>query len=160
MEHLAIEYWVVFQLILDLLLVVLILFFFRSVKSGLRREAAREAAQQVIGLIEPLLNEAQGAAATFENQLKEKNRLVRSLNERLDSRIISLNLLLNRAKSHLSSARKDGAEGPNHIYDQQEAILMLHNENHDVEEIAKKLSMPKGEVDLVIDLKKKFMAGE
>jgi hypothetical protein len=155
----SVQYWVVFQIVLDLFLVILILVFIRSYKSGLRREAAQEAARQVIGLIEPLLKEAKSTAATFEEQLREKARLVQSINERLDSRIISLNLLLNRARAQLSEGA-DGEETPrNHIYDQQSAILKLYGENLDPEEIAKRLSMPRGEVDLVIDLKKKFSGG-
>ena len=155
----SVQYWVVFQIVLDLFLVVLILLFIRSYKSGLRREAAQEAARLVIGLLEPLLKEAKTTAATFEDQLKEKARLVQSINERLDSRIISLNLLLNRATAQLSDGADDEESPGNHIYDQQNAILKLYGENHDPEEIAKRLSMPRGEVDLVIDLKKKFSGG-
>jgi len=156
----SIQYWVFFQIILDLFLVVLILLFIRSYKSGLRREASQEAARQVIGLLEPLLKEARTTASTFEDQLREKARLVQSINERLDSRIISLNLLLNRATAHLSEEDKRTDPPPNDIYDQQDAILKLYAENHDPEEIARLLSLPRGEVDLVIDLKNKFTGGK
>jgi len=152
----SMQYWIVFQIVLDLFLVVLILMFIRSYKSGLRREAAQEAARQVIDLLEPLLQEAKNTAATFEEQLKEKARLVQSINERLDSRIISLNLLLNRAAAQLSEGDEEGNLPQDHIYDQQNAILKLYRENLGPEEIARQLSMPRGEVDLVIDLKKKI----
>ncbi len=155
----SVQFWVVFQIVLDMFLVVLVLLFIRSYRSGLRREAARDAARQVIGLIEPLLKEAKSTATTFENQLKEKARLVRSINERLDSRIISLNLLLNRAAAQAPENTNNEGSAPNHIFDQQEAILKMYGENHDPEEISKRLSIPRGEVDLVIDLKKKFSAG-
>ena len=156
----SVQFWVVFQIVLDLFLVVLVLLFIRSYRSGLRREAAQDAARQVIVLLEPLLKEAKSTAATFENQLKEKARLVRSINERLDSRIISLNLLLNRAAAQVSENTKNEDPAQNHIFDQQQAILKMYGENHDPEEIAKRLSIPRGEVDLVIDLKKKFSAGQ
>lgn len=155
----SVQFWVVFQIVLDLFLVILVLLFIRNYRSGLRREAARDAARQVIGMLEPLLKEAKSTAATFENQLKEKSRLVRSINERLDSRIISLNLLLNRSAALVSENAKSENPVRNHIFDQQEAILKMYGENHDPEEIARRLSMPRGEVDLVIDLKKKFTAG-
>jgi uncharacterized protein DUF6115 len=160
MEAISIKYWVVFQMVLDLFLVMLVLFFIKSMKSGLRKEATREAAQQVIQLIEPLLKEAEKTADTFDRQLKEKSRLIYSINERLDSRIISLNLLLNRAKTDFSSVQGEDGTTQSHIYDQQEAILALYKENHDPETIARKLSMPRGEVDLVIDLKQKFQSIE
>jgi len=156
----SVQYWVVFQVVLDLFLVVLVVMFIRSYKSGLRREAAQDAARQVIGLLEPLLKEAKTTAATFEDQLKEKARLVQNINERLDSRIISLNLLLNRASAQLSEGAEAEDLPQNHIYDQQNAILKLYGENHDPEDIARQLSMPRGEVDLVIDLKKKFTGGK
>ena len=158
MDFHSVQFWVVFQIVLDLFLVVLVLFFIRKYKSGLRQEAAREASRQVIDLLEPLLKQAESTAAAFESQLKEKARLVRSINESLDSRIISLNLLLNRAAAQASHSTKSEDSAQSHVYDQQEAILKLYGENHDPEEIAKRLSMPRGEVDLVIDLKKKFSA--
>jgi DNA-directed RNA polymerase specialized sigma24 family protein len=155
----SVQFWVFFQIALDLFLVMLILLFIRSYKAGLRREAARDAARQVIALLEPLLREAKSTATTFENQLKEKARLVRSINERLDSRIISLNLLLNRAAAQVSDNKNNESSVQNHVFDQQETILKMYGEKHDPEEIAKRLSIPRGEVDLVIDLKKKFSAG-
>lgn len=160
MEAISIKYWVTFQMVLDLFLVVLVVFFIKNMKSGLKREASQEAAQQVIELIEPLLKEAERTADTFDRQLKEKSRLIYSINERLDSRIISLNLLLNRAKNDFSTAQGENGAAQSHIYDQQEAILALYRENHDPETIARKLSMPRGEVDLVIDLKQKFQSME
>ena len=158
MDAMTIKYWVAFQMVLDFFLVMLALFFIRHIKSGIRKEAAQDAAQQVMHLIEPLLKEADKTAETFERQLQEKNRLISSINERLDSRIISLNLLLNRAKTDLPSSAGNDGEPQSHIYDQQEAILALYREKHDPETIARKLSMPKGEVDLVIDLKQKFQS--
>ena len=44
--------------------------------------------------------------------------------------------------------------------DQQNKILSLYYQNLDVDTIAQKLSLPKGEVRLVIDLKEKFIAME
>lgn len=155
----SVQFWVVFQIFLDLFLIVLILLFIKSYKGRLRREAAQEAARQVIALLEPLLKEAKVTASTFDDQLKEKARLIRSINERLDNRIISLNLLLNRATAKVSDTSEDAEQVEGHFYDQQEAILKLYGENCEPEEIARKLSIPRGEVDLVIDLKKKFSEG-
>lgn len=149
--------WIVFQLIIDFVLVVLMLFFIRGMKSGLRKEAARETSLQLVEMIEPLIKESEAVAKSFETQLKEKKVLIHCLNEDLDSRIISLNLLLNRAKAYMDDkSGKSAATGQ--VYKQQEAILKLYGQNYDVEAIAQKLSMPKGEVELVIDLKTKFLS--
>jgi hypothetical protein len=108
-------------------------------------------------MIEPLIKETETVAKSFEAQLKEKKVLIHRLNEDLDSRIISMNLLLNRAKAYMDGeSGKSAATGQ--IYKQQEAILALYGQKYDVEAIAQKLSMPKGEVELVIDLKTKFLS--
>jgi hypothetical protein len=149
--------WIVFQLVIDFVLVVMILFFIRRMKSRLRQEAARETSLQLVEMIEPLIKETEAVANSFEAQLKEKKHLINRLNEDLDSRIISLNLLLNRAKAYMDDeSGKPAATGQ--VYRQQEAILELYAQNYDTEAIAKKLSMPKGEVELVIDLKTKFLS--
>ena len=90
-------------MVIDLALIILIFYFIRSSKSGLSANASKEAAGRVFGLLEPVLKEADATALAFEGQLKEKNRLIGNLTERLDSRIISLNLLLNRAEGHFSA---------------------------------------------------------
>lgn len=155
MSVLDINFWVVFLMVLDIVLVVLMLFFVRSMKSGLRKEAAREASRELMGMIEPLIKETQVVARTFEAQLTEKKQLIHHLNEELDRRTASLNLLLNRAKAVTTSSRdKSLSAGP--MYEQHDAILDLYSQNYDAETIAQKLSMPRGEVDLVIDLKRKF----
>jgi hypothetical protein len=157
MEILNIRFWVVLQMVIDLVLVILILYFIRSLKSGLSVSASKEAAGRLFGLLEPVLKEADATASAFEEQLKEKNRLIGNLTERLDSRIISLNLLLNRAEGHLSPGAAASERRPTHVYDQQKAIVDLLNKGHDTETVAQQLSLPKGEVEMVFDLKKKFL---
>jgi hypothetical protein len=151
-----INFWIVFQLVFDFVLVVLIFFFIRRMKSGLRKEAALETTQQLIGMIEPLIKETEAVAKSFEAQLKEKKHLIYRLNEDLDTRIISLTMLLNRAKALDGESGKSAATGQ--VYKQQDAILKLHAQGIDTEAIAKNLSIPKGEVELVIDLKTKFLS--
>ncbi len=157
MEIFSIEIWVVFQMVVDLILVVLILHLLRAMKSSMQIDVSKEAYEQVMGMVEPLLKEASITAKTFEGQLSEKNKLINRLNEKLDSRIISLNLLMNRAQSvSLSSDNKTNIDCDEHVYDQQEAILSLYEKGESTDTIARKLTMPIGEVNLVIDLKKKF----
>ena len=157
MEFVPIKYWIVIQMIIDFALVFLILYFVRYLKVALSANASKEAAGRLFGLLEPLLKEADATAKAFEKQLKEKNRIIRNLNERLDSRIISLNLLLNRAERHLSVGPQKTQSGPGHIYDQQKAIVDLLNKGYDTDTVAQKLSLPKGEVEMVSDLKQKFL---
>ncbi|MDX9786426.1 MAG: hypothetical protein RBT11_06610 [Desulfobacterales bacterium] len=159
MEFTYINFWIIFQLVIDLALVVLILLLIRNMKTMLRKEAARETSREVIELMAPFIKETRAVAVAFEDQLKKKKKLVYQLNQDLDNRIISLNMLLNRAKACLDDPL-GALVTPGQVCKQTEAILELHRQHLDVETIAKKLAMPKGEVELVIDLKTKFQPAE
>jgi hypothetical protein len=155
MEMFTVEFWVAFQMLIDLVLILTVLYFLRSHRSP-PDDASKETAGKIIGMIEPLLKEADATAKAFENQLKEKNRLIRSLNETLDSRIISLNLLVGRAETCLGGS-VSGTGAKNDIYDQQKAVLALFDQGLDSDAVAQRLSMPKREVDMVFELKRKFL---
>ncbi len=87
------------------------------------------------------------------------------MNDALDSRIISINLLLSRADALQKKLEERKNQynldsSPNAVLDQQNQIIAMYNQNFDIDSIAQKLSIPKGEVQLVIDLKKKFVEME
>lgn len=142
---------------IDLLIILFILYYLRNIRAGIREEVFRQVLETVTENIAPFLNDAEKTAATFDRQIREKQTLIKAINEKLDARIISLNLLLKRSESHISPGAISSKEKP-HVYDQQQAILDLYETGLDNESISKKLSMPKGEVDLVINLKKKFVS--
>ncbi len=148
---------------------------------------ASGSAQKIMALLEPLVIESGKTAISFEKQIKEKKRLIKELNEALDSRIISINLLLSRADaqqknledrqsriSHQQTIPDDfvskvsaqiSQQASQHasmsqVDDQQNQILGLYYQDVSVDAIAQKLSIPKGEVQLVVDLKEKFVAME
>ncbi len=156
-QEYSIEFWVAFQMFIDLILIVMVLYFFGRMRSSIKGDASKEASESVLNIIEPLLIDARNVAGSFEIQLKEKNRVINNLNKRLDARIISLNLLLNRTEGNNVSGLSDEPINKMHVYDQQEAIMKLYRKGYDAKLISSRLSMPRGEVDLVIDLKKKFL---
>ncbi len=139
-------------------------------------EKAGRSAKDIIEMLTPLVNEAKNAAASFDSQIREKRGLIKNLNDALDSRIISINLLLSRAKTlhnKLEDQQKTFQEdqpvrpfsspmpsGGTTLVDQQNQIIDLYFQKMDADTIAQKLSLPKGEVQLVIDLKEKFIAME
>ena len=157
MELFTIKFWVAFQMAIDLVLVLLIVYFLRYFRTGIPKDASDEAVKRVIGMLEPLLKEADTTATAFERQLKEKNRIIQQLNERLDSRIISLNLLLNRAETCQRIGGISEMQTHGDVYDQQKAIVDLFNSGHDVQAVASKLALPKREVEMVFNLKRKFL---
>lgn len=156
-----IEFWVITQVAIDLCLIVLFVLFLRQVKAGGRRNLGE--IEQVTQILEPVLRDAQASAGRFEAQLREKQRLVSGLNERLDSRIISLNVLLNRAESCLVSCEKAPGQKANcgrELSDLQEEIMTLAEQGLEAKDIAGRLDISKAEVTLVLDLKKRFLEME
>ncbi|WP_022664697.1 hypothetical protein [Desulfospira joergensenii] len=140
-------------------------------------------AREVLDLLTPLVRESKDAAISFEEQIREKRALSKKLNKALDSRIISINLLLSRAESlqkrfekqqkeildqasfqrvntgfHLNPA--DPLPAGANVLDQQNKIIDLYYQKKDIDTIAQTLSIPRGEVQLVVDLKEKFLAME
>lgn len=168
---LSTEFWVVFQMMIILILITVLVYVIRNLKVEKgpekgeieERDTTTEAANKILALLEPLLNEAESAARVFESQIMEKKLLIRELNDKLDSRIISLNLLLNRADACLSSKSFNLNQDPYAgvgISDMQESILAMFGQGLDAHAISEKLSVARKEVDLVIALKKKFIAME
>jgi hypothetical protein len=186
------EFGLGIQLFIDLVLLGLFMVLFKRLKSqskeksssekmaGVAEEAGRTASE-IIDMLEPLVKEADAAATSFDLQIRDKKSLIRGLNDSLDSRIISINLLLSRADSMLARATNASqvtqggsnamgqASNPlgqasnafeEDVFDQQKSIVGLYEQGLDVDAIASRLSMPKGEVKIVISLKKKFVAME
>ncbi|MFO7752563.1 MAG: hypothetical protein R6V41_05535 [Desulfobacteraceae bacterium] len=195
-ELFSLKFWIGVQFIIDLVFILFFLVFVRRLgrkeaqlradrarqdrspaESSAERKKALKSADDIIGMLEPLVLESRKAAESFEKQIKEKKNLIKNINDSLDSRIISINLLMSRAESvkdKLEHQRVDSpadpfrAEGyryarnslPGDVLDQQNSIVDLYNRGYDAEAIAARLSMPRGEVKLVIDLKEKFKAME
>ncbi|MBU0986737.1 MAG: hypothetical protein KKH68_05735 [Proteobacteria bacterium] len=108
--------------------------------------------------IESFLADADKLAARFKTQLEEKNHLIKALGQQLDSKIMSINVLLNRADALLADHRPAGADtvAPAYPDRQEKEIIKLAQEGWGLENIAETLSIPKGEVKLVLDLRKKM----
>ena len=156
-----IKFWVAFQMAVDVVMVFLVVYFLRSLRSGPFRDVPKETGTRIIQMLEPLVRDADSTAKSFEKQLKEKKRLINHLNESLDGRIISLNLLLNRTDALFASDFRGSVSGDRkHVFDQQEAILEQFNKGHDAATAARALSIPKNEVEMVYDLKQKFLSLE
>ncbi|MCP3874228.1 MAG: hypothetical protein GY699_13865 [Desulfobacteraceae bacterium] len=188
-ELLSIEFWIVVLFFLNFSLVMFLFLFVKKINRlnlGIQDTAHHDtkmddgnhvhrSATDIIDLLEPLVKESRKAAISFDEQIKEKKRLLKELNDALDSRIISINLLLSRADAlqkkleekqnqvNVSSALPSDLNlksFSNSVIDEQNQIVEMYNKNFDIDDIAQRLSIPKGEVQLVIDLKKKFIAME
>lgn len=109
-------------------------------------------------MFESLLVDADKISGQLREELEEKHQLINGLNEKLDKRVMSLNVLLNRADALLSSYDRgpaDAKDNPMFFKSQEKEILKLAKRGIDLEKIAQILTIPKGEVKLVLDLSKK-----
>ncbi len=153
MNILEIKYLIVTLIGID---IVFLLFFIVLIKrlNNLKRNQTFEKETQIF---ESLIKDADKMEGQFVDQLKAKSQLVNELNEQLDSRIASLNVLLNRSSVLLSSyddperSDKGLMESPS---SRRSEILALAADGHDIAEISKKLSIPKGEVTLILNMNK------
>jgi len=186
-ELFSFEFWIGIQFIIDLFIILCFLIFVKRVGNAkltsqytyegrVDQENAEKATNEIIEMLEPLVKDSKITADSFDKQIKEKRKLIGELNESLDSRIISINLLISRAeaaKEDLRNLRMEVVRQPvqphpenknldlsENILDQQNSIIDMYDNGYGIDEIVSKLSMPKGEVKLVIDLKKKFKAME
>lgn len=142
-------------IIIDVTIVVFFIVFTKKLKH-FNKQAVLE---KEIELFESLIADAGKMADQFRSQLEEKHRLIKGLNEKLDRRIISLNVLLNRADIQISSIgnkQSPGSFSPVIPGAQQSEVISLAKEGFGPEEIAKKLLIPPGEVKLMLDLNEKF----
>lgn len=185
----TLEFLVAVLFIIDVFLVLLLALFVKRVnrmglatenkteegKPGDGSEQALDSVRKVTAMLDPLVREAQEAALSFEKQIREKRQLSKDLNDALDTRIISVNLLLTRAanlqkkletqKTLLEKSPPPQNSFPHppretNVVDQQNQVIGLYSKGMDINTIAEQLLLPKGEVQLVIDLKKKFVAME
>jgi hypothetical protein len=155
MSFIEIKSLLLAQIGIDVAIVIFFIFLIRRLKYHKKGGPLGKGAQ----VFESLLTEANMIAGQFKDQLEEKHRLMRRLNEQLDNRIISLNMLLNRADLLLSAngtEAKDAHNTPTALRSQQTEIIALSEKGHQLEQIADMLSIPKGEVKLVLDLKKRL----
>ena len=109
-----------------------------------------------INVFEALVKDADNTAGQFNKQLKEKHHIINKLNDRLDKRISSLKMLINRSDIVLSdhdAAMTAEETGRRKNHSRHAEIMQLDKKGYSIEEIAQKLSIQRGEVTLVLNMK-------
>jgi cytochrome oxidase Cu insertion factor (SCO1/SenC/PrrC family) len=178
-ELFSLEFWIVLLFIINFIFIIILFLFVKKMNQlnpveldpydcddkQENTKYASGSAAEIIELLEPLVTESKEAAISFGKQIKEKKRLIKELNDALDSRIISINLLLSRSdalQKKLEERQRQPIVNSSSIavLDQQNQIIKMYDQHFDIDTIAQRLSIPKGEVQLVIDLKKKFVEME
>ena len=117
--------------------------------------------EKEIQVFESLVKGAGELAEKFTRQIKAKQQMINSLNGQLDQRVANLKILLNRSDMLISAGDRtesDHRTADDSLDARQADILKLAASGYGVEGIAKQLCLPKGEVALVLSLKKKIAA--
>jgi uncharacterized protein DUF6115 len=155
MSSIDLKFLIFAQIGIDIAIVFFIIILIRKLKPLNSGKSLREGTQ----IFESLLIDADRVSSQLKNELGEKHQIITGLNEKLDNRIMSLNVLLNRADAMLSSYDVGSADANDKLVSlksQEKEILELAKEGLDLEQIAQVLAIPKGEVKLVLDLKNKL----
>jgi hypothetical protein len=136
---------------IDIVFFVFLILFFRRL-THIRRNTLLV---DEIETFEAIIRDSDETAGQFNQQLKNKVAFIKKLNRKIDKRINSLNLLLNRSNIVLSEYSNVRADDPPNDKDNQvrrQEILKLAKNGHPVEAIARKLAIPRGEVMLTLNL--------
>jgi hypothetical protein len=155
MSYLELKILIGGLIIVDVAIVVIFIFLAKK----LRDFGERLASDKEIGQFESLIADSREIASAFTAQLESKHHLIKGLNEELDSRMSSLNLLLNRADTRMPGDDRQGESHQSPPVDpaaKQAAVLSLAKKGRSAAEIEKALSIAKGEAKLILELNEKL----
>ncbi|MBU1052876.1 MAG: hypothetical protein KKC46_03470 [Proteobacteria bacterium] len=144
---------VILLISIDIFAIIACIYLIGKIRSMPKAERFEEG----IKLFESLLNDAGQISGCFTEQVTAKYDMIKKINAQLDKRIDSINVLLNRANIILSDTEKkydQSNQDTKSILLKQKEIIKLDSQGCDVEEIANRLLVPKGEVKLILDLNK------
>lgn len=112
--------------------------------------------QKKMDVFESLLMDADQMAIHMKKNLEEKYRALKNLEESLDQRIHRLEHLMDIADKKIISFDTAVHEKPvSSELTQVQQILLMVKQGLDLEDIAGRLSIPRGTVKLVLELNKK-----
>ena len=155
MNFIELKYLILLQLSIDFAIFVVFIFLIRRLRL---LDKGSSSLNSKLKMYESFLTDADNTSVKFKGMLQEKKDIIKNLNEQLENRIKSLNTLLNRTDEMLFKHKQSNEEG--HVQaslkNHTKKIVELAKEGFDLDYIAESLVIPKEEVMLVLDLKKKI----
>jgi len=155
MNFLELKHLIFLQLSIDFAIFVVFIFLIRRLRL---LDKGSSSLNSKLKVYESFLTDADKTSAKFKGMLQEKKDIIKKLNEQLENRIKSLNTLLNRTDALLFKHRQSNQDS--HVQaslkNHTTKIIELAKEGFDLDYIAECLVIPKEEVMLVLDLKKKI----
>jgi regulator of replication initiation timing len=154
MNFMELKYLVLLQITIDFAIFVVFIFLIRRLRSFDKDSSLNEKMKQY----ESLLTDAAAMSARFNEMLEEKKDIMTKVNEHLDKRINSLHAMLNTADALCFNHSRGNQDDPdqNTLKNHKKEIIKLAQEGFDPDYISDSLFIPKEEVMLVLDLKKKI----
>lgn len=155
MNLFELKYLIVSQLSIDFAIFVVFIFLIRRLRF---LDKGSSSLNSKLKIYESFLTDADNMSVKFKEMLQEKKDIIKKLNEQLEKRINNLNTLLNRADSLLFKHRQRNQDDyvQDSLKNHTKKIIELAKEGFDLDYISESLVIPKEEVMLVLDLKKKI----
>ena len=154
MSPVELKFLIMLQIAMDVGIIVLFVFLIRrAVPPG--GEKSLEAAA---GVFESLLSDAEAVTDRLREEIREKERLLEQVNEKLDMRVSGLKRLLERAEALVPLEGEAGlrdTERAGSCRRNERKILLMADDGIDPGTIAERLSIPRDEVAFVLDLSRK-----
>ena len=155
MNIIELKYLIFLQLSIDFAIFVVFIFLIRRLRL---LDKGSSSLNSKLKVYESFLTDADNTSVKFNGMLQEKKDIIKNLNEQLEKRIKSLNTLLNRTETLLFKHRQSNQDGyvQDSLKNHTKKIVELAKKGFDLDYIAESLVIPKEEVMLVLDLKKKI----
>ena len=155
MNLFELKYLIFSQLSIDFAIFVVFIFLIRRLRF---LDNGSSSLNSKLKVYESFLTDADNTSLKFKGMLQEKKDIIKNLNEQLEKRIKSLTTLLDRTDDLLFKHRQSNQDGyvQNSLKNHTKKIVELAKEGFDLDYIAESLAIPKEEVVLVLDLKKKI----
>ena len=155
MNLFELKHLILSQLSIDFAIFVVFIFLIRRLRF---LDNGSSSLNSKLKVYESFLTDADNTSLKFKGMLQEKKDIIKNLNEQLEKRIKSLTTLLDRTDDLLCKHRQSNQDGyvQNSLKNHTKKIVELAEEGFDLDCIAESLAIPKEEVMLVIDLKKKI----
>ena len=155
MEFIDLKFLILTQMGIDV--VIIIVFILLIKKTGFFKKDS--SLNKSLKLYESMLSDARRTSEQFKKQLDEKKHMIKMINQNMEERITSLNVMLNRTDALLFHNRQYDNMDMKSLNNKKKEILKLEKQGHSSEQIADILSIPRETVMLVLDIKKKNKEG-
>jgi Fic family protein len=155
MNLFELKHLILLQLSIDFAIFVVFIFLIRRLRL---LDKGSSSLNSKLKMYESFLTDADNTTVEFKGMLQEKRDIIKNLNEQLEKKIKSLTTLLNRTDDQLFKHRQRNQDGDvqNSLKNHTKKIVELAKKGFDLDDIAESLAIPKEEVVLVLDLKKKI----